>query len=226
MPLLRPWVLIGFTAQLGLLAALAGIGHVSALGGLVGLAFFAVVAVSLAHALSGTPLGPANGVTLTRAIGVCGVAALVASPDVPLGLLVGLTVPTLILDAVDGRVARRTGSVSAVGARFDGEVDAFLILVLSIAVSTTLGAWALAIGAMRYVFWAADWVFPWFRRPLPPRYWRKVVAAVQGIALTIALAGVLPTVANVVIVAAALVLLSESFGRDVLWLWRARDRNS
>ena len=39
----------------------------------------------------------------------------------------------LALDGVDGQVARRTRTVSALGARFDMEVDAFLVLVLSVA---------------------------------------------------------------------------------------------
>ena len=50
----------------------------------------------------------------------------------------------------------------------------------------------LAIGAARYVFLAAGWPLQWMRAPLPPRYWRKVVAATQGIVLTVAAAGVLP----------------------------------
>ena len=37
-----------------------------------------------------------------------------------------------VLDAVDGHVARRTGTATAFGARFDMEVDAFLIVVLSV----------------------------------------------------------------------------------------------
>ena len=45
----------------------------------------------------------------------------------------------LLLDAVDGGVARRTGTVSGFGARFDMEVDAFLILVLSGYVAGRLG---------------------------------------------------------------------------------------
>ena len=49
--------------------------------------------------------------------------------------LVGLTAVALALDGVDGRVARRTETVTAVGARFDMEVDAFLILVLSVYVA-------------------------------------------------------------------------------------------
>ena len=232
MPLLRPWVLIGFGAQLALLAVLACVVGMNALGWLVGLIFGAVVNIVLANALGRdgrTTLGPANRVTLARAILVGGVAALVASgfsTDIPTALLVGLTVPALILDGVDGWVARRTRSVSATGALFDQEVDAFLILVLSIQVSRTLGAWVLAIGVARYVLWGAEWLWPWLRKPVPPRYWRKAVAAVQGIALIISVADVLPPVANVIIVAGALVLLCASFGHYIFWLWGERPTKS
>ena len=218
--MVRPWVLIGFIAQLALLAALARLVPLTVSGWVFGLGFAVVVNLLLALALGDTSLGPANRVTLTRAILVGGVAALVASGTVPAEVLVGITVPALILDAVDGRVARLTHSVSTIGARFDGEIDAFLILVLSIQVSRTLGLWVLGIGAMRYALWVAEWIWPWLREPVPPRYWRKVVAAIQGIALTIAMAQVLPTVANVVLVAGALLLLCESFGDYVIWLWR------
>ena len=101
-----------------------------------------------------------------------------------------LTALALVLDAVDGWVARRTRTTAALGAHFDGEVDAFLILVLSVYVARSAGAWVLAIGAARYVFLAAGWPLPWMREPLPPRYWRKVVAATQGIVLTVAVADV------------------------------------
>ncbi len=60
------------------------------------------------------------------------------------------------------------------------------------------------------------------REPLPPRYWRKVVAATQGIVLTIAAADVLPPALTQAILVAALALLAESFGRDVWWLWSTR----
>ena len=105
-------------------------------------------------------------------------------------VLVTLTVVALVLDAVDGWVARRTGTASAVGARFDMEVDAFLIFVLSVYVAQSVGAWVLAIGAARYAFVAAGWLLPWLREPPPPRYWCKVVAAIQGIVLTVAMADV------------------------------------
>ena len=73
------------------------------------------------------------------------------------------------------------------------EVDAFLILVLSVYVARAarrVGAGDRR-GALRASS-AAGWVLPWLRAPLPPRYWRKVVAAVQGIVLAVAAAGVLP----------------------------------
>jgi len=78
----------------------------------------------------------------------------------------------------------------------------------------------LVIGAARYAVWAASWVVPWMRTPVPPRYWRKPVAAIQGVVLTVAAADSLPGVAINVAIAVATVLLAESFGRDVLWQWR------
>ena len=157
----------------------------------------------------------------------CAVAALTVElllghPVTP--AVLALTVPALALDAVDGRVARRTGTVTAFGGRFDGEVDAFLILVLSVAAAPTVGWWVLAAGLVRYAFAVAGWCLPWMRAPLEFRYWRKVVTAVVGIALTVAVADVLPHALTTALVVVALGLLAESFGRDVGWLWRHRER--
>ena len=166
----------------------------------------------------------ADWVTLARAAVAFGVAALVVDSfgePVPVTTLVPLAALALALDAVDGWVARRTRT-GKLGAQFDGEVDAFLILVLSVYVARSAGAWVLAIGTARYAFLAAGWPLRWMRAPLPPRFWRKVVAATQGIVLTVAAAGVLPAAATTAALVVALVLLFESFGRDVLWLWRNR----
>jgi hypothetical protein len=102
------------------------------------------------------------------------------------------------------------------------EVDAFLILVLSGYATRAVGWWVLAIGAMRYAYVAATWVLPWMRGSLPARFWRKVVAATQGVTLVVAAAGVLPGSMSIGVVALALALLVESFGRDVGWLWYHR----
>lgn len=169
---------------------------------------------------SAVRFGPANVVTTVRSTLVGVITGIVVASfvaPIPLGILVAVVVPALLLDAVDGWIARRTNSVSELGARFDMEVDAFLLLVLSAYVSQRLGVWVLAIGLMRYAFVAVGWIMPWLRGQLPFRYWRKVVTAAQGAALTIAAADVFPVV-DVVLVAIALAMLVESFGRDVLWL--------
>ena len=80
----------------------------------------------------------------------------------------------------------------------------------------------LAIGLMRYALLVAERLLPWLRRPVPPRHWRKVVAAVQGIALALVASGLLPSAMASLLLVVALALLVESFGRDVWWLWRQR----
>ena len=179
-------------------------------------------------------LGPADWVTTARLVLVCAVAVLVAASlasaatapaarSGPLvGLLVGLASVALALDAVDGWVARRTGTASAAGARYDMEVDAFLVLVLSVHAAATTAGWVILIGAARYLLLAAGWRWSWLRAETPPRFWAKVVAAVQGVVLVVVAAGVLPRPAAQLLLLAALALLTESFGHQVRTLWRLR----
>ncbi len=140
----------------------------------------------------------------------------------PHGAGLVLVAVALVLDLVDGQVARRTATTSAFGARFDMETDAFLIAVLSVYVASAHGWWVLAIGAARYLLWLAERVWPWLRRAVPPRRWRKVVAAVQGVTLAVVAAGVVPDAVAEVALVVALGLLTESFGRDVWWLRQTR----
>ena len=60
--------------------------------------------------------------------------------------------------------------------------------------------------------------------PLPTRYSAKVVAAIQGIVLVLAASGLVPVHTAAGLVAIALGLLVWSFGHDVGWLWRRRPR--
>jgi phosphatidylglycerophosphate synthase len=216
---------IGLVAQVALLAVLTVADGLSEAGWIAGVAYGVGACFTLTwglHRSAMTRLGPADWVTLTRAVLVGGVTALVVESfvrPVPATAAVAIATVALVLDWVDGQVARRTRTVSELGARFDMEVDAFLILVLSVYVARWMGSWVLAIGLMRYAYVAASWVLRWMRRRLPYRYWRKVVAAVQGIVLTVAASGILPPVLATIGVAGALVLLLESFGRDVVWLY-------
>lgn len=167
----------------------------------------------------------ADAVTTVRLLLVCVVAAMVVRAfvvPVRIDLMVALASVALVLDAVDGWLARRSGTVTRFGARYDMEVDAFLVLALGVHVAETFAWWVLLIALARYLLLVAGWVWPWLRGETPPRYWAKVVAAVQGIVLTVVTAGVLPRWAALTALAVALALLVESFGHQVRQLWRDR----
>lgn len=207
--------------QAVLLGLLDLTGNLSVVGWLTGM----VYGFTLSALVSRVRFGPADWVTLSRATLVGCVTALTAESlhrPISVPLLVTITSVALVLDAVDGRLARSSRTASAFGARFDMEVDAFLIMVLCVYVARSVGAWVLVIGAMRYAYVAASWVLAWMRRPLPARYWRKVVAAIQGITLLVVSADILPVPTEVAALAIALALLVESFGRDVVWLYLRR----
>jgi phosphatidylglycerophosphate synthase len=219
--------MIGLAAQFALLATLAGTLGLTTTGLLAGAAYGLVLCGLLATGLDRagmSRLGPANVVTLSRAILVGGVTALVVTSftqAVSTPALVAVAGVALALDGVDGQVARRTGNTTALGARFDMEIDAFLILVLSVYAGDRFGWWTVALGAYRYVFVAASWALPWLTASLPPAFSRKVVAAGQGIVLALVTANLLPYGLAVAALAAALASLTWSFGRDTAWLYRA-----
>lgn len=129
-----------------------------------------------------------------------------------------------VLDAVDGPLARRSGRTSPFGARFDMETDAFLILTLSVLVwrMDKAGAWVMASGALRYLFVAGAWIWPWLNGDLPPSRRRQTVCVVQIVALILALTPVVPPSLSAPLSAAALALLVWSFWTDVAWLRQAR----
>ena len=168
-------------------------------------------------------LGPANQVTLAR----LGLTALIAgflgeSQTAIPGVALGIAALVLMLDGVDGWLARRSGSASAFGARFDMETDALLVLLLAALAwqFDKAGAWVLLSGAMRYAFIAAAVILPWLRRPLQPSRRRKVVCVLQIVSLLLALAPIVAPPWSDSVAAAGLVLLCYSFTVDIVWLWR------
>ena len=173
-------------------------------------------------------LGAANRVTLGRATLILPLSALAAQPilltDDVAWLIIAVATVALVLDGVDGWMARRSGTASPFGARFDMELDSFLMLVLSILVwrSGKVGAWAILIGLPRYLFVAAGWVWPMLRAALPPSMRRKAVCVAQGVLLLICLGPIIPPALATAAAAAALALLTWSFAVDIHWLaWSA-----
>lgn len=169
-------------------------------------------------------LGWANRVTLVRSALVALIAGgLIANVStVGQWQWLGIAAAALLLDGVDGFVARRTHSESDFGARFDMELDALLILLLCLALLTTagLGPWVLLIGAMRYAFVLASGAYPWLKTPLFPSWRRKAICVWQVSALLLALTPLTPSGVSALLALSALITLVYSFSVDVGWLYR------
>ncbi|RUR33393.1 CDP-alcohol phosphatidyltransferase family protein [Vreelandella andesensis] len=170
------------------------------------------------------PLGWANRVTLVRGVLVAIViGALPANAFTnAIWLWLAVAVIALLLDGVDGWIARRTNTHTPFGARFDMELDAALILILCIGLlqSEHLGVWVLLIGGMRYLFVAASWPFPWLKAPLFASFRRKAVCVWQVAALLLALTPLTSPFATSLLALSALLTLIYSFGFDVWWLFK------
>ncbi len=214
------------TAGVGMVAG-AGLGT-GAIYPLKATAVFAALMVAVARVTGDQQqylrFGPANFVTMIRAILVALVAGVIGRPATPevLWFVIGLVGVMGALDGLDGWLARRTGMASAFGARFDMETDALLVLVLSVLVwqHEKAGAWVLLCGLMRYGFVAAGWLLPWLTRPLRSTWRGKAVAVGQLVGLGVALVPVVPAPPSAIAAAGALAALAWSFAIDVLWLSR------
>lgn len=168
-------------------------------------------------------LGPANQVTLARLGLTVLLVGFFGEPQVEISwVALGIATVVLILDGVDGWLARRYDYASAFGARFDMETDALLMLLLAALAwqFDKAGAWVLLSGAMRYAFIAAAVIQPWLRRPLQPSRRRKAVCVLQIVSLLLALAPFITPPWSGSVAAAGLLLLCYSFTIDIVWLWR------
>jgi phosphatidylglycerophosphate synthase len=170
--------------------------------------------------------GIANCVTAVRAVLVVLAATAIALSPAPSvsWFVVGTAAASTVLDGIDGWAARRLGESSTFGARFDMEVDALLIMVLSLLAWRwgKAGAWVIASGLLRYLFVVAGWIWPWMERALLPSRRRQTVCVIQIIALIAVVSPVVTPPLSTAIAAAALAVLALSFAVDTLWLYRAK----
>lgn len=194
--------------------------------------FTVIVAIVFANRSRHHPFprfGPANVVTTIRAalvsvvVGFIGSASTIAAA----WTIVLVSLVAAMLDGVDGYLARRTKMASALGARFDMEVDALLILALSVLVwqYERAGAWVVLSGLLRYLFVAAGWIAPWMTRPLAPSVRRQAICVVQIGGLILAMTPIVPDRLATAFAAVALAALIYSFAVDTVWLWRSQRSN-
>jgi phosphatidylglycerophosphate synthase len=173
--------------------------------------------------------GYANAVTAFRLMLVVYVASLAGERSAAAAWTV-VVVGTVaaLLDIADGWIARRTGTATAFGARFDMEADSIFIVVLSVLVWRweKAGAWVLLSGLLRYAFVAAGWLLPWLRQPLPPSLRRKAICVAEIVVLIVAVGPIVAVWFSTLIAAAGLAILGYSFLVDTLWLWRDARRTT
>jgi phosphatidylglycerophosphate synthase len=171
--------------------------------------------------------GWANRITLVRAAMTCGLAGLLVEPvlfeDRAISV-VAVVLLVLALDGVDGWLARRLGETSRIGARFDMETDAALIVVLCVALwlSNLAPLWVMAIGLMRPAFILAGRLLPWLRHELPQSLRRKIICVLQVAVLPVAFLPLLSNELRIGLLGAALLSLIYSFAVDSAWLFRHR----
>lgn len=185
----------------------------------------AIVAWLAGRHLGTRAFGAANHVTLARAAGVALAAGALGETPAPAlaWLVVAVALAILLLDGVDGRLARAQGTAGPFGARFDMETDALLALVLALLVVQfdKAGAIVLAAGVSRYAFAAAGVIVPALKRPLPPSRRRQTLCVVQLAALGLCLVPWLGRPVSGALGIAAVVAVAASFAIDVRWLARS-----
>lgn len=186
---------------------------------LVALVTSAVLALFLAGA-ERRPFGLANGVTLLRLdLAACLLAAAWAGPATAPGLawpVFAVAALALVLDGIDGWLARRRHEASGFGARFDMLSDAAFTIVLTLLARrfAGLGPWVLAIGLLWPAFVVAGQVWPALGAPLPPSRRRRAACGTALLLLTLALAPPLASAAFR-LAASSLALLLLSFAIDI-----------
>lgn len=203
---------------------------------LAAIVFYGAVVWAVAVAAPAGAFGWPNLVTLLRAVITVGLIGHVAEsaltgyrPDLSGAWLVALLAgAAILLDGLDGWIARRFRRETAFGARFDMEIDALLILALSVlaVVLDKAGWFALAIGGMRYAFVVAGWLLPALAGPLPPSLRRKTVCVVQGVTLVLLATPVVVPPVSESLAFAALALLGYSFLVDIVWRLRLARREA
>ena len=184
----------------------------------------AVVLLALPGSHRFVHMGPANHVTIMRGALIALLAGLLGERGSPAAATVAVVVASLalVLDGVDGRLARHTGMATDFGARFDMETDAVFVAVLALLVWRfgKAGPWVLLSGLMRYLFAAAVVLVPRLQRPVPSTMRGKTIAVLQMIALIVALAPVCSPAVSARVAALGLLALVLSFSLDVAWLLR------
>jgi phosphatidylglycerophosphate synthase len=227
-------------AVIGAAVAAIGVLPLSWCGATIAALSYALVAMLVVAGLGRhaphRSFGAANAITLSRAAFDVALLAVAAEQALGSGAVLGpgfrwgLTAAAgaaLILDGLDGWVARRNNMTSPFGTRFDMEADALFLLGLTLVLIAggIVGPWVLASGVTYYLFRVAGRLWPVLAGALFRSRRRKVIFGAQAILLIAALAPVLPPWLAQLCCLSGTTLLFYSFAVDIVWLLgRSPDR--
>ena len=170
--------------------------------------------------------GLANWVTLFR-LNLVALMLLAVWPGEPGSLqswvLFTIAATALVLDGVDGWLARRRREASEFGERFDMGADTAFTVIITLCLVTfgLVGAWVLLLGLLRPAFALAGRLWPTLDAPLPESRGRKIACAGSLACLVAGLAPPLAPLAPALAIL-ALLQLAWSFGRDLRYLLRSK----
>ena len=191
---------------------------------------FMVMLTQLTDHRPSSKFGSANQITLVRAGLVALLCGFIGESLSHLLLWYAVMIGLLgtMLDGVDGWLARREGLVSRMGARFDMEIDALHILILSVLAfqSNKAGVWVLTAGALRYLFLVVGYFIPWLASELAPSRRRQSVCVIQIVSLIVCLSPAIPAPWSGWIAASGVILLIASFLIDSWHLARSHYHKS
>ena len=140
-------------------------------------------------------------------------------------IIIILSTVSLIMDGLDGFIARKYNLVSRFGEIIDQESDNFLMLVISISLylNKDVGLYVFLIPLYRYTFLASMKKYDWLKRTLPSSQFRKI-ACVLTIVLMIMSQDVYFNYENTVfLVFLSLFIITFSFSKDIIWLYRNKN---
>ena len=131
-----------------------------------------------------------------------------------------LAIVILSLDGVDGLIARKMSMTSDLGAKLDGETDAFFVLLMGGIVYQLkmVDYWILWAGLLRYIFVICCYIFWKKTLPEPVSYFRKAIAVIiMGSLISPFL---LVEKYYLPILITSTILVTYSFGKSFTFQWR------
>lgn len=159
----KPWTYANALSMLVAAAFVVWLSYPPLLAFVGALCFFFLVAQARGAWTPSGNFGLPNTVTTLRL--VLTMAMLLAFAREPGWVLAVAALVNLLLDVVDGWLARRSAQNSEFGARYDIEADALLVLAMTVLLyhRGLAGPWVILAGAWRYLYVLAPLVLP------PPR---------------------------------------------------------